>query len=82
MNIDDYEDFFWRNLFGGIDLKEFFGRNFLRGFFWEDSFDRIIGRIFFVCQDFGFFQDFVSMKKEGKEFRPLEVRRKLIALKN
>ena len=36
-----------------------------------------------VCQDFGFCQDFVSIKKEGgQEFRSLEVRRKLIALKN
>ena len=36
-----------------------------------------------VCQDFGFSQHFVSKKKEeGKKFRSLEVRRKLIALKN
>ena len=36
-----------------------------------------------VCQDFGFRQDIVSIKKEGgQEFRSLEVRRKLIALKN
>ena len=35
-----------------------------------------------ICQDFGFCQDFVSIKKEGgQEFRSLEVRRKLIALK-
>jgi hypothetical protein len=35
-----------------------------------------------VCQDFGFSQHFVSKKKEeGKKFRSLEVRRKLIALK-
>ena len=32
-------------------------------------------------KDWCFCQDFVSIKKEGQEFRSLEVRRKLIALK-
>ena len=46
---DFLEDFFWR-IFGRIFLNEFFVRNFL---------------FTLVCQDFGFCQDFVSIKKEG-----------------
>ena len=64
--------FFGRSFFGRI-----FGRNFLRGILFGEFFVKL------VCQDFGFCQDFVSIKKEeeGKKFRSLEVRRKLIALK-
>ena len=48
-------------------MEDFFGRNSL---LFE------YGRNWFVCQNFGFCQDFVSMEKEGRgqEFRSLEVR--------
>ena len=51
--------------FGGIVLEKFFGR----------IFERIFGRNYLftlVCQDFGFCQDFVSIKKEGRRARNLD----------
>ena len=54
----------------------------------EDFFGGIISLHWnwLVCKDFGICQDFVSMEKEeeeeGQEFRSLEVRCKLIALKH
>ena len=73
--------FFWKNLFGGI-----FGRNFLE-FFWEDFFGRIFLRgilweEFFVYDGVSRFCLNKEGRKEGMKFRSLEVRRKLIALKN
>ena len=62
---------------------EFYGNfsgGLLGGFFWKEFF-AYIGFDLFV-KIFGFCQDFVSIKKEGQEFRSLEVRCKLIALKN
>ena len=73
---------FWNSLgiLGGIFLEDFFGVIFLEELlgrnFWEEFFVDII-KVFeydwFVCQDFGICQDFVSMEKEGK-FQSLEVR--------
>ena len=61
--------FFWEIVF-----EKFFGR-----IFWEEFFGRnsLFHWNWLVCQDF------VAIKKEeGQEFRSLEVRRKLLALKN
>ena len=60
------EDFFWRNFFGG-----FFGRNYLVG---------INKELMFLSR---FWNNFVSMegRRRKEDFRSLEVRRKLIALK-
>ena len=71
------EDFFWEEFFlGRIFWEELFGRNSLFTLFML---------FHYVCQDFGFIQDLVSRQKEGRkegqEFRSLEVQGKLIALK-
>jgi hypothetical protein len=82
---------FWK-LFG-IFFGVFFGRNFLGEILWEEFFVYILNsaklfeyrRNWFVCQDFGFCQDFVSMEKEGRRARLSilrSARGKLIALKN
>ena len=70
----------------------FFGEDILGEFFWEDFFGRNslfvllkLANLFESERNLCFCQDFVSKKKEeveGKKFRSLEVRRKLIALKN
>ena len=63
-------------LFGRIFWEEFFGRNYLVEFYKE---------LMFLSRFWG---DFVSMEGRRKEerrkedFRSLEVRRRLIALKN
>ena len=74
-------EFFWNFFFKCfVNFSvEFFWRNFFEGIFWELIL--FLHWNWLVCQDFVFFQDFVSMEKEGQEFRSLEVRRKLIALK-
>ena len=71
-----WEDFLGRNFLGGIFWENFFGRNFLRGIFGRNSLFTLLKlfeyeRDWFVCQDFGFCQDFVSMKgrKEGRILR-------------
>ena len=61
---------------GGIFCEKFFGRK-LRKKFGRNSLGGILclqllklfeyGRNWFVCQDFGFCKDFVSMRKEGRE---------------
>ena len=63
-----FEGCFLRKFLGKIFWKDFFGRNLLWGFFCEELFVEL----FFVFQDFGFCQDFVSMHKD-KKFRSLEV---------
>ena len=56
----------------------FFGRIFLGGFFWEEFF----GRNYLVMFLSRFWDNFVSIEGRRKvDFRSLEVRRKLIALK-
>ena len=82
--------FFW-DFLGGIFwiFLGFFGRIFWEDFFWGGFY---AGNFLFILlksanlfeseRDWCFCQDFVSIKKEGKKFRSLEVRRKLIALKN
>jgi hypothetical protein len=81
------EECFWRNFFKGFFLEKCFGeifwedfivRNFLGGFFGRNSLFKLLKwfeyeRDWFVCQDFGFCQDFVSMEKEGRKIS-LEVR--------
>ena len=70
-------EFFKRIFFGGIILEKFFGR-----IFWEELFGRnflveINKELMFLSRFWGNF-----VRKEGQEFRSLEVRGKLIALKN
>ena len=63
-----WEAFFGRNLFVVIFLEKFFERIFLEDFFGRIFLEGILFWEFFVklvCQDFGFCQDFVSIKKEG-----------------
>ena len=60
-------------------LQEFFGRNFLGGFFGRNYLVEVNKELMFFS---GLWGNFVSMEKgEGRNFRSLEVRRKLIALK-
>ena len=66
---------------GEIFWEDFFGRIFLGGYFWEEFFGRnylveINKELMFLSRFWG---NFVSIKKE--EFKSLEVRGKLIALK-
>ena len=79
------EELFWRIFLGGFFWEDLFGRIFLRGFFGEDFSGR--NSLFILLKSVNLFeserkwcfcQDFVSIKKEGQEFRPLEVRCKLI----
>ena len=94
--------FFWEDFFGRIFWEDFlggfFGRIFLGGFFGRNSLFTLLksaklfeyGRNWFVCQDFGFCQDFVSRQKEGrrkegrkdKNLDPWKCDCKYIALKN
>ena len=74
-----WEDFFWEDFLGG-----FFTEDFLGGFFWEEFFGRNYSVDFYKKLMFlsRFWGNFVSMEGRRKEdFRSLEVRRKLIALK-
>ena len=65
--------FFWRNV-----LEEFFCEKFLGEFFWVELFWRA-----YMCVKIFVLVKILSQgrRKEGQEFRSLEVRRKLIALK-
>ena len=63
------------DFFGGIFLEDFFG-GFFGGFFWEDILSRFLQEIDV------FVKIFVIILSQWKDFRSLEVRRKLIALKN
>jgi hypothetical protein len=79
-------------------LENFFGRNFLGGIFWEEFFEEIFwenffGRIFLggiLClhchlnmNRIDLFVKILSQwRRKDKKFRSLEVRRRLIALKN
>ena len=70
---------FWEDFFGRIFWEEFLGR-----VFWEELFGRnylveINKVLMFLSRFLG---NFVSMHRKKEEFRSLEVRRKLIALKN
>ena len=78
---DFFRGIFVRIFLGEIFWEDFLGGLFLGGFFWEELFGRIfLGRkslfitllkIFeyewdiFVCQDFDFCQDFVSITDYG-----------------
>ena len=73
------EEFFWRNLFGGIFLGEIFWEDFLGGFFWEDFFGRIFWEEFFgrnylveinkeLMFLLRFWGNFVSMHRKEEEF--------------
>ena len=65
-------EIFWEDFFRRIFLGGFFGRIFLGGILWEE--------LMFLSRFWG---SFVSMEgRRKKDFRSLEVRRKLIALKN
>ena len=72
------EEYFWRNFLGGffgrIFWEEFFGRNYLVEIDKELMF---LSR--FCCLNA---QGRKEGRKEGQEFRSLEVRSKLIAPKN
>jgi hypothetical protein len=63
--------------FGEIFLEDFFGRIFRKEFFGRNYFVEINKELMFLSRFWG---NFVSIKKE--EFKSLEVRGKLIALKN
>ena len=73
---------FWEDFFGGIYFAEFFGRNFLGGFFWENFWEDLFWEEFFVYIGIDLFVKilvFVKIlsqwrRKEGKNFRSLEVR--------
>ena len=67
---------FWRYFLGGFFWEDFFWRIFLGGILWEELLGRFLQGIGF-CQDFGVI---LSQWKE-EDFRSLEVRPKLIALK-
>ena len=87
-----WETFFGRIFLGGFFWEDFFGRIFLRGFFWEDFLGGFFGEEFFgrnylveINKELMFLQDFgviLSQCTGRKNFRSLEVRGKLIALKN
>ena len=86
-----WEKFFGRIFFGRIILGGFFGRIFLGGFFerifWEEFYGRnylveIIKELIFLSRFCLKFCLNAQGRKEGQEFRSLEVRGKLIALKN
>ena len=71
-------EFFLWNFFGEILWEDFWGKIFLGGIFGRNSSKKLFeyGRKWYVCQDFGFCQDFglrKGRKVEGK-FKSLEVR--------
>ena len=75
-------EFFGRYFLGGF-LGGFFGRIFLGGFFWKEFFGR--NYLVEINMELMFLQDFgviLSQCTGRKKFRSLEVRGKLIALKN
>ena len=68
-------------------MEEFFGRNFLEGFFGRIFLEEFFGRNYLVeiNKELKVLSRFclnAQGRKEGQEFRSLEVRGKLIALKN
>ena len=71
-----WEDFFGRIFFGGFFLEDFFGGFFLEEFFGRNYLVEINKELMFLSRFWG-----NARRKEGK-FRSLEVRGKLIALKN
>ena len=73
---DFFGGIFWNDFFGRI----FFGRIFLRGNLWEELLSRFLQVIYVFVK---IWANLVSMEGRRKEdFRSLEVRRKLIVLKN
>ena len=77
-------EFFWWNFLGEIFWEDFSGRILWEDFFVEDFFLGVVPqkveywKKWFVCQYFGFCQDFVlKERKEGRKegkFKSLEVR--------
>ena len=70
---DFFGGFFWRMFLGGFFWEEFFGRNFLGGILTLLKSATLFEyrTNWFVCQDFGFCQDFVPIKKErGRILNP------------
>ena len=68
------EEFFRRNFLGGF----FFGRIFLGGILWEELLVEINKELMFLSRFWGN----ARRRRKDKKFRSLEVRGKLIALKN
>ena len=73
----DFWGIFQEDFSEGIYLEEIFGRNCFGGFFERNSLGGIKELMFLS----GFCIN-AQGRKEGQEFRSLEVRGKLIALKN
>ena len=73
--------FFWRNFlevfFWRIFLEGFFQEDFLGGILWEELLSRFLQGIDVFVKILGSF----CLNAQDKEFRSLEVRRRLIALK-
>ena len=69
--------FFWRNLFGGIFWERFYGRIFLEEFFGRNYLLEINKELMFLSRVWG-----NARRRKDKKFRSLEVRGKLITLKN
>ena len=71
-------EFFVSNVLGRVFWEDFLGGFLFGRIFWEDFLEDCFERnslFMLICQDLGFCQDFVSIKKEGgQEFRSLEVR--------
>ena len=79
-------ELFWWNFLGEIFWEDFFGRIFLGGIFWEDFLGGILWEEL-LSRNYQGIDVFVKIlsqctRKEEREFRSLEVRGKLIALKN
>ena len=92
-----WEEFFGRIFLGGFFWEEFLGRNFLGEIFWEKFFGRNFwerNSLFTLLRsaklfEYGIWKEFMFLsrfwgnaRKKDKKFRSLEVRGKLIALKN
>ena len=75
--LGDFLGNFLGGIFGRIFLGGFFGRIFWEEFFGRNYLVEINKELMFLSRFWG---NFVSMQEE--EFRSLEVRRRLIALKN
>ena len=75
-----FRSYFLADFLGGFLWEDFwedvFERNFLWGIFWEDFL------VYLGLSRFWFLSRFCLNKEGGQEFRSLEVRRKLITLKN
>jgi hypothetical protein len=70
------EEIFWRNILGRFFLGGFFWEDFLGGILWRNYLVEINKVLMFLSRFWG------NARRRKEEFRPLEVRGKLIALKN